>query len=165
MHYYLHSGIPNEHQVQVDSERVASATRGGRDPRRVRQDPVRARDWVMPNGRHRGTLRRHEGMRAPLHVRASTAAFARTAPSTASASSHHAFQVYVYQYFCRNNSGRYRHKGNKYYLILEVTHINMSYHLQTEMQCKGGSTASRGRAKSWTSNSRPGSHNAIRDNP
>lgn len=95
MHNYLCSGIPNEHQVQVDSERVATAARGGRDSRRVRQDPVRARHRAMPNGRHRGTLRRYEGMRAPLHVRSSTVAFARTAPSAASTSPHHAFQVYV----------------------------------------------------------------------
>lgn len=34
--------------------------------------------------------------------------------------------------------------------------------LQTGTLCRGDSIASRDRAKSWTSNSRPGSHNAIR---
>lgn len=47
----------------------------------------------MSNGSHRRVVRRHEGVRAALHVGAGAAALARAAPPAASAAPHHALQV------------------------------------------------------------------------
>lgn len=40
--------------------------------------------YAVSDGSHRGVVRRHEGVRAPLHVGASVAALARAATSAAS---------------------------------------------------------------------------------
>uniref|UniRef100_A0A1E1WQ80 Uncharacterized protein n=1 Tax=Pectinophora gossypiella TaxID=13191 RepID=A0A1E1WQ80_PECGO len=49
--------------------------------------------FIVPNGGHRGAVRRHEGVRAALHVGAGAAALARAATPAAPAPPHHALQV------------------------------------------------------------------------